>query len=219
MSFHVEAHRPANSENDDFTFAYSTSGPDGTYTDMVTVAKSSDDDSLQTYLLPAETSGSVHVRVVDTDRTPGSRVLDDLLIDRMFFLSKAPGSGPTDEEAWDAEYPGADLSDMTADFDRDGLSNREEYLWGLDPTRADSSNAIVAVPDPVTGTFRYTRRETGRTGATYSVWTSIDLAGWTEDTAAVQSVSSVAGAVETVEVTPTAPAGNGRLFMRVEATE
>ncbi|PXA04648.1 hypothetical protein DDZ13_05605 [Coraliomargarita sinensis] len=89
VSFQIEAHHSANGEGDDFTFAYSTTGVDGVYTDMLTVTKTADDDTPQSFTLPAGTSGIVHVRVLDTDTSAGNRNLDSLFVDEMYILSES----------------------------------------------------------------------------------------------------------------------------------
>ena len=94
LTFHIEAHHTANTENDHFTFAYSTTGVNGTFHDMLTVTKTSDDNTIQSFELPPGTSGTIHIRVIDTDRTPGNRVLDTIFIDHMYFQASTE-SGPT----------------------------------------------------------------------------------------------------------------------------
>ncbi len=81
--FWLEAHHTANSEGDDFVFAYSTNGT--SYTDMVTVTKTSDNGTHQTFALPASLSGTVYVRVRDADRTRRRTVLDTVFVDDMFI--------------------------------------------------------------------------------------------------------------------------------------
>jgi hypothetical protein len=83
VAFYVEAHHTQNNENDDFMFAYSTD--DITYHDMLTVTKTSDDNTYQTFELPPTTGGTVYIRVQDTDRTPGSTLTDTIYIDYMFI--------------------------------------------------------------------------------------------------------------------------------------
>ncbi|RKY06479.1 MAG: hypothetical protein DRP66_08690, partial [Planctomycetota bacterium] len=95
VTFYVEAYQSAGSDGDNFVFAYSTN--DSSYTDMVTVTKTSDDDSYQSYSLPAATSGTVYIRVTDTDQSTGNRNLDTISIDDMFIRSAAPG--PPDVDA------------------------------------------------------------------------------------------------------------------------
>ena len=43
---------------------------------MVTVTKTSEDDTTQTFVLPTSRTGTVYVRVLDTDPMPGNRSLD-----------------------------------------------------------------------------------------------------------------------------------------------
>ena len=83
VTFYVEAYHTQNDENDDFMFAYSTD--DITYNDMLTVTKTSDDDTYQTFELPPTTGGTVYIRVQDTDRTPDSILTDTIYIDHMFI--------------------------------------------------------------------------------------------------------------------------------------
>jgi hypothetical protein len=82
--FSVEAYKTANSEGDDFVFAYSTD--DVNYTDMVTVTKTADDDTTQSFTLPASVSGTVYIRVKDSDSTAGNTVLDTVYVDEMYIL-------------------------------------------------------------------------------------------------------------------------------------
>ena len=81
--FNIETYHTANSEGDDFVFAYSTD--DTTYTNMVTVTKTSDDNAYQTYTLPNTLSGTVYIRVLDTDQTSGNRAADTVYIDHMYI--------------------------------------------------------------------------------------------------------------------------------------
>ena len=85
VTFYVEAYHTSNSENDDFIFAYSTD--DSSYTNMVTVTKTSDDDTYQSYALPGSTSGTVYIRVLDTDQTAGNKTLDTIYVDDMYIRS------------------------------------------------------------------------------------------------------------------------------------
>jgi len=115
-------------------------------------------------------------------------------------------------------YPGLSDKSAAGDPDGDGMSNKAEYAFGLDPSSGASCNPIKTPLDKTTGTFSYTRRV--GTGYTYRVWTSTDLVSpWTEDTTAVQNVDSTAGDVETVTVTLSGfkPLAAQELFMRVSA--
>jgi hypothetical protein len=103
------------------------------------------------------------------------------------------------------------------DVDRDGMSNRQEFAFGLNPTLASSVNPITAPLAASTGKFTYTRFATS--GLTYSVLTSTHLDAW-NPAAATQSVTGTIDQVETVEVTLTdPPPAGGKLFVRVQATK
>jgi C1A family cysteine protease len=85
--FFIEAYHSSNSENDDFTFYYSTNNID--FTNMLTITKTSDINTYQTYSLPTSISGSVYILVKDNDQTRGNRNLDTIYIDHMYII----GSG------------------------------------------------------------------------------------------------------------------------------
>lgn len=126
-----------------------------------------------------------------------------------------------DYDDWGAPYGLAQGSEG-GDLDNDGLTNQEEYAFGLIPNSGASVNPITVNLDKTTGTFRYTRRATpATTGLTYTVWTSTDLATWAQDNAATlsQNVIGTAGGVETVEVTITGtlPLAQPKLFIQVRA--
>jgi len=55
---------------------------------MLTVTKTADDDTYQTFSLPAATSGTVFVRVVDTNRARNESTLDSIYVDEIFFRSE-----------------------------------------------------------------------------------------------------------------------------------
>jgi autotransporter-associated beta strand protein len=124
----------------------------------------------------------------------------------------------TDYEEW--ETANGVTGTETDDDDNDGLSNFEEYAFGLDPTGGSSVNSITAPLDKTSGTFSYTRRTQSLTGLSYTVWFSTDLATWTQDTGATEGTPTVNGEVETVEVTLSALPGDplpDKLFIQVRA--
>ena len=93
IDFYIEAYHTTNSEGDDFVFAYSTNDID--YTDIVTVTKASDDDSTQGVSLPSSLTGTIYIRVKDTDQTKGNRIKDTIYIDYMYILAMtAPDTTP-----------------------------------------------------------------------------------------------------------------------------
>jgi hypothetical protein len=126
---------------------------------------------------------------------------------------------PSDYDTW-AESFTPTIGLPAADDDNDGLSNEQEYAFGLLPDSGASVNPIVAPLDQATGTFSYTRRDSTLTPLNYSVWFSTDLAVWTEDSGATEGESVLNGDVETVPVTLSAIPGDplpAKLFIQVRA--
>jgi hypothetical protein len=108
----------------------------------------------------------------------------------------------------------------TEDDDHDGLTNFEEYAFGLDPKDGTSIQAFIDLPSPSNGTFTYTRRKETLTGLDYTVWwsESLEAGSWAKDNGAVQSVISTEGDVETVQVTlGTSLLSLSKLFVRMSA--
>ncbi len=85
VAFHLRAWKTASSDNDDFEFAWSDDGVN--YTPMMTVTATSDPGTYSVFSLPATTSGTVFVRVTDTDRSAGSNDRDSIFVDHMFVRS------------------------------------------------------------------------------------------------------------------------------------
>jgi len=106
------------------------------------------------------------------------------------------------------------------DDDNDGLTNHEEYAFGLDPTGGSSVNPITSPLNKSNGKFSYTRRALGLPdpALSYTIWYSTDLSTWAQDNGATEGTPSLDGEVETVEVT-VSPAllSNPKLFIQVRA--
>lgn len=127
----------------------------------------------------------------------------------------------TPYETWGSLY-GLAAGSEGGDLDADGMTNLQEYAFGLIPNSGSSVNPIAVLLDKATGKFRYTRRATpSSTGLAYTVWTSTDLTNWTEDTGATssQTVTGTVDEVETVEATisGTLPLTQPKLFIQVRA--
>lgn len=114
---------------------------------------------------------------------------------------------------WAAAY-GLSAGSETGDLDGDGLTNFQEFAFGLLPNSGSSLNPIASQLDKTTDQFTYQRL--AASGLTYSIWTSPDLVTWTQDTGAIQ-VATPAGSNESVVVTLTGPLSAGKLFVRVKA--
>ena len=144
--------------------------------------------------------------------TDGGLLFDEVTL-RITVLS--------DYQSWAGNAPGSDLSDPGGDPDSDGLTNREEWIWGLDPASGSSASASPTLVNLAAKSFRYTRRDDALTGLNYSIWCSTNLGSWFEDTGAVQVAGTPdANKVETVVFTLSPPLQTEtRLFIRVHATE
>jgi hypothetical protein len=104
------------------------------------------------------------------------------------------------------------------DLDNDGVTNFEEYAFGLLSDSGASVNPIAVPLNRSTRIFSYTRR--ANSGLFYSVWFSTELTTWTEDIAADEGTPVPVGGNETVPVTLSTLAGDpmpGRLFIQVRA--
>ena len=119
---------------------------------------------------------------------------------------------------WEVEAYGSLETDPSADDDGDGLSNRAEYLFGLDPQDPASNSPIVSPLDPASGEFEYRRTTTQIESLTYRVETSPDLGNWTEQVAVETIVSSDANSeVVRVSLAQSLLDANPRLYVRVSA--
>lgn len=112
------------------------------------------------------------------------------------------------------KYPAANLTNQAADLDGDGMTNFQEYAFGLNPTSATSVNPISVPLDKSSGTFSYTR--SAGTGLTYKVWHSTDLKNW-ESTGSIQGTPTTNAGVETVPVTLDVSLRTEKRFVRVSA--
>lgn len=159
---------------------------------------------------PAGTYGSVGSGATNEDDFffPGDGILS---------VTSDPVAG-SDYDTWAASF--GLTGGPTDDDDNDGVSNEEEYAFGLNPSDSGSLNAISTILERDTGTFSYTRRDPVDSNLTYTVFTSTTLeeADWTLDATATQIAGATDGdGNQTVDVTlsttPTVP----KLFVRVEA--
>ncbi|MEO5714449.1 MAG: autotransporter-associated beta strand repeat-containing protein [Luteolibacter sp.] len=129
-----------------------------------------------------------------------------------------PGGGGSDYDSWAASIPGTFTpTTSTADADHDGLTNQQEYAFGLVPNSGSSVNPITAQLDKTTGMFTYTRRKPTLTGLVYAYEYSTTLGGWTAFTPTTTSTNS-GDPVEAITVTvPAALTTNSKIFVRVTA--
>jgi autotransporter-associated beta strand protein len=123
---------------------------------------------------------------------------------------------PSDYDTWAA------ANSLTAgsqgDDDKDGASNFIEYAFGLNPKSGGSSSPYVSLPRPLDAKFTYLRRKFSLSGLSFSVWASTDLATWSEDAGAIQTVTPLPNSEnELVEVLPSPGLlSANRIFLRVQ---
>ena len=110
----------------------------------------------------------------------------------------------------------AGLNDGPADDpDQDGLTNQQEFAFGLNPSVGASANPITRPLDSATGRFQYTRRV--GSGLNYRIFTSTNLGTWVQDTGATEANVTTSGDVQTVTVQVSNAPIAGKLFVRVHA--
>ena len=128
-----------------------------------------------------------------------------------------PGGNPF--TTWiNANYPALPDKTPGGDPDGDGMTNDQEFAFGLDPSTGASVNPIVAPLNKANGVFIYTRLNPAVSGRTYTVKTSTTLNGWTTDAGASQVVTATNGDIQTVTVTLSAALlSEAKLFVRVLA--
>ncbi len=83
--FHLEGWRTPSSDGDDFRFEYSTDGV--SWNPILAGVPPADPDAEQVASLPAGLTGTVTVRVIDTDRTAGNQPLDTVWVDEVWVRS------------------------------------------------------------------------------------------------------------------------------------
>jgi autotransporter-associated beta strand protein len=125
----------------------------------------------------------------------------------------------TPYQSWAESISGFTDTDPAHDPDGDGLTNQQEFAFGLDPMSGVSADPIKQPLDKATGTFTYTRRDPALSGLVYQVNTSTDLTDWKVDANATQTVIGTTNNIQTVRVTLSGPQPLTavKIFVRVTA--
>ncbi|MGY8690387.1 MAG: carboxylesterase family protein, partial [Verrucomicrobiales bacterium] len=103
---------------------------------------------------------------------------DQKVYEWLFSLSLT--STPTDDyDQWASAFLDPTTIAAEADPDGDGMTNREEYAFGLDPTLKTSAHPMIRILQATdNSTFLYTRRDPTLTALVYTVSVSSDLQQW-----------------------------------------
>ncbi len=174
VTFSLNAYHDESTDGDDFSFAYSTNDVD--YVELLTLMDTSADGGFQSAPLPPATHGTVYIRVVDTDRTPGNRVMDSVYIDHMFIRSETmPGDPPLPPSGLAAtamsnsqiDLTWTDNSDDEYGFEVERWSDGSPWEW-VDTVGAD----VTTYPDtgltPDTTYYYRVRAFNGSGASSYS---------------------------------------------------
>jgi len=131
------------------------------------------------------------------------------------FGTPTAGAGSNYDTWANRTFANGPLTDKNPahDPDGDGLTNFQEFAFGLDPTAGASCNPVT----PLIGNqFTYTRYKDS--GLNYTVEFSTDLAGWAKAASTDDGGSTPdANGVQIVTVKVTNEPLNGKLFVRVRA--
>jgi PKD repeat protein len=122
VTFFLEAYRPASADGDNFVFAYSTDG--AIYTDLVTVSSAT--EQVYSASVPASVSGTVYVRVLDTNRNWDMVDLDAIYIDEMYFQTETVAGPPV------ADFSGSPTTGyvpLTVDFTDLSTGAPDSWSW------------------------------------------------------------------------------------------
>jgi len=131
----------------------------------------------------------------------------------------AEGDDPIDFLTWAESH---EVVGQNVDDDKDGVSNFEEYAFGLDPSAPNSVSPYLDLSELGGGEFKYTRRNQNQfpVGVSYSYEYSTSLNGvWfpiSEELGEVREDAKEQGEVEVIKVTmPESLSGARKLFVRV----
>jgi hypothetical protein len=84
-TLHLQAHRTVSADNDSFLFEVRNGN---SWVSAITVTKTVDDNVYQTWVLPSTVSGTVRVRVIDSDNRRNVTGYDTVFVDHLFVRAQ-----------------------------------------------------------------------------------------------------------------------------------
>jgi PKD repeat protein/murein DD-endopeptidase MepM/ murein hydrolase activator NlpD len=159
-------------DGDEFLFEWSSGG--NPYQPLFTVSSTSA-ANVQSALISA--TGTVYIRVADTDRTPGHQGLDSVIVDQLII--RADETVPTDPPGvpLNLQVTGATSSSLTLSWEHDGDNEQ-----GFDLQRSPAgAGTWTGLPGPAAASTGYT--DTGLdadTGYDYRIraWNAAGASAW-----------------------------------------
>jgi hypothetical protein len=202
VELRVEAYQTASSDGDDFQLSYSTDGL--TYTSLLTVSRTWDNDSEQICPLPSNLQGTIWIKATDTDHTRKNQLLDTLYVDCLYLVSAdeaipevvvpdesgnqppLANAGPDQTVAADSGGSATVTLDGSASLDPDG--SIVSYSWVTGATTLTGPNPSHDFP---VGTHVVTLTVTDNGGASATDTVTITVSG-VEGTMHVADLDGVA---------------------------
>ncbi len=164
ITFYVEGYRNDNSEGDDFTFAYSTDNSN--FTDLVTVNSST--EQVYSASIPSSVSGTVYIRVVDTDQTRGNRSQDIVYVDQMYIEYS---SSPQPPVADFAGSPTTGYAPLTVNFTDLSTGAPDTWNWNFGDGSGTSTAQNPSYEYTAVGTYTISLTATNAYGSDAEVKT------------------------------------------------
>lgn len=165
LMFYLEGYRPNNTDGDNFTFAYSTDNAN--FTTMFTVASAT--EQVYSYDLPDNLTGTIYVRVVDSDRNWDRTSLDPIYVDEMYVeMSTSPGPPVANFSG----SPTTGVYPLTVNFSDLSTGNPTSWSWDFGDGSGTSTQQNPSYTYNSAGTYTVSLTATNAYGS--DVETKID---------------------------------------------
>ncbi len=121
---YVNAWQDPSTDGDTFDIAWSANG--SSWTTMLNVSATSDPGTPQSFALPPGTSGTVYLRVTDTDRSQGNRALYTVYVDELRIRVENFSGDPPDGDPSNLAATVASFDQVNLTWD-DGTTNESSF--------------------------------------------------------------------------------------------